>query len=95
MGLWMRKQTALARLVEDEAAPIMARVRALEQIEHPALAMLRRLIVESRTPRNKPTPAKLRATAALRYAREWEARQKRKRQKSTLTSNLLGISIEG
>lgn len=92
MGLWMSKHTVLSRLAEDPAAPIMARVRALEQIEHPELAMLRRLLVDSKTPREKPVPAKVRALASLKYAREIELRRLRKLAKTkSAETNALGI----
>lgn len=94
MGLWMSKHTALSRLVEDDSAPIMARVRALRQIDHPELAMLRRLLVQSKTPRKKPVPGKLAALATLKYAREIELKRIRKLQKphsSKSNANALGI----
>jgi hypothetical protein len=43
MAKFMRPETALARLAEDEHAPIRARVQALQQLTHPPLCMLRRL----------------------------------------------------
>ncbi len=76
MGFWMSGRCALSRLIEDDDAPVMARIRALEQIEHPPLAMLRRLLVNSRT-RQRPVPSKLKAVAALAYARELELKKRR------------------
>ncbi len=93
MGFWMSERCALSRLVEDEAAPIMARVRALEQIEHPQLAVLRRLLVNSKT-RKTPVPSKLRAVAALAYAKEMGLRERRKAleiRMADLRDNPLGI----
>ncbi len=93
MALLMSKQTALTRLVEDDDAPVMARVRALQQIEHPELAVLRRLLVNSKT-RQKPVPSKLKAVAALAYAQEMELRNIRKARKTSMDwprHNALGI----
>ena len=49
---FMQPETALARLAEDDQAPVMARVQALRQLVHPPLCLLRRLLVDSakRTP---------------------------------------------
>ncbi len=74
MGFWMSEQCALVRLVGDSAAPLMDRIRALKQLDHPPLAMLRRLLVNSKT-RRVPVPAKLKAVAALAYARELQERK--------------------
>lgn len=74
----MDPRIALLRLVEDEEAPIMPRVRALEKVPHPPLALLRRLLVEPETPRSKPVPSKLRAVATHVYWREMELRRIRK-----------------
>lgn len=93
MGLWMSKRTALTRLVEDDDAPVMARVRALEQLEHPQLAVLRRILVNSKT-RQKPVPSKLRAVAALAYSREIQLRKirnERRRRMPDTRDNPLGI----
>ena len=95
MGLWMSEQTALTRLVEDDEAPIMARCSALQQLKHPELAMLRRLLVETKT-RKKPVPSRLKALASLAYARELELKRMRKLQKAqttkaTKSDNALGI----
>ena len=95
MGMWMQPKSALTRLVEDDEAPIMARCRALQQIDHPELAVLRRLLVETKT-RKKPVPSRLKAIASLAYARELELKKMRKRQKAqatqpTQSDNALGI----
>jgi hypothetical protein len=42
MPKFMSVSTALSRLVEDDAAPVGSRVRALRQLDHPPLALLRR-----------------------------------------------------
>jgi len=89
----MSKNSALARLVEDDKAPIMARCQALQQIDHPELAMLRRLLVETKT-RKKPIPSKLKAIATLAYARELQLKQMRKKERErerTADINALGI----
>ncbi len=93
MGRWMSTQTALTRLVEDEDAPVMARVHALEQIQHPELSVLRRLLVNSKR-RQKPVPSKLKAVAALAYAKEMELRNVRQARKTRMDwprHNALGI----
>ena len=74
MAKFMRPETALARLAEDEHAPIRARVQALQQLTHPPLCMLRRLLAET-SKRIKPVPSKIRALAALKYAQESEYRK--------------------
>jgi hypothetical protein len=74
MAKFMRPETALARLAEDEHAPILARVQALQQLTHPPLCMLRRLLAET-SKRIKPVPSKVRALAALKYAQESEYRK--------------------
>ena len=74
MAKFMRPETALARLAEDEHAPIRARVQALQQLTHPPLCMLRRLLAET-SKRVKPVPSKIRALAALKYAQESEYRK--------------------
>jgi len=98
LSKFMQPKTALARLVEDGKAPIMARYRALQQLAHPSLNMLRRLLVQTRTAKGKPTiPARIRALAALRYADEMklqsyrrEMRKAEKKNQSAAT-NALGI----
>ena len=92
MGLWMSAKTVLQRVVEDEKAPVMTRVRALQEVQHPELAMLRRLLVDTKT-RTKPVPAKLKALASLRYVQELSLRKLRKEQKTAQhkTDNALGI----
>ncbi len=93
MGRWMSSQTALSRVVLDADAPTAARVRALEQIEHPKLAMLRRLLVNSKT-RQTPVPSRLRAAAGLAYAKEIELKKRRdafRMRSEELRPNPLGI----
>ena len=91
MGFWMKPECALLRLVEDDAAPIMARVRALQQVDHPPLELLRRLLVETKT-RTKPIPSKLKAVATLKYAQEMQLRKIRRHHKdSKAPPNALGI----
>ncbi len=93
MGRWMSTRTALTRLVEDDDAPTMKRVRALSLIAHPELSLLRRLLVASKT-RQKPVPSKLKAVAALAYAQEMELRNIRKARKTSMDwprHNALGI----
>jgi hypothetical protein len=92
MGLWMSAKTALQRVIEDEKAPIMVRVRALRQVEHPELAMLRRLLVAKT--RTTPVPAKLKALASLKYVQELSLRKLRKQQKAQSnykSGNALGV----
>lgn len=94
MGIWMRPEVALLRVVEDENAGLMSRVRALEAVAHPPLAVLRRLLVESKTPRRKPVPSKLKSVAAMKYMQEQRLRAERRamRTKSKqLSGNALGI----
>jgi len=87
----MLPETALARVVEDDQAPIRARVKALEQIAHPSLCMLRRLLVNS-AKRKKHVPSKVRALAALKYAREVQLRKIEAAKKvPTISDNPLGI----
>jgi hypothetical protein len=95
MGKWMSEITALTRVVEDPDAPVMARCKSLKSIPHPELAVLRRLLVETKTPRAKPVPSKLKALAALAYAKEMQLKkirsQQRKLNKPTGSGNALGI----
>lgn len=94
MGLFMTKDTALMRVVLDDRCPIMQRVRALQQMDHPQLRMLRSLIVEGKTPRKKEVPAKLKAVATMRYVQELHLRQIRKLQRTKakqFSDNPLGI----
>lgn len=88
----MLATTALARLVEDDGAPVGSRVRALRQLDDPPLSMLRRLLVES-AKRTVPVPARLKAVAALAYARELQLRKHRphKRKTAEHSANALGI----
>jgi hypothetical protein len=78
MGILMSPDCVLLRVVEDEAVPAMHRVKALELVKHPPLRLLRRLLVEPRIPRKKPVPPRLRAVAALAYAREMALKKIRK-----------------
>jgi hypothetical protein len=69
MPKFMQPETALARLVDDEGAPVAARVQALRQLAHPPLCMLRRLLHRSRTEPSH-VPSRLLAVATLAYAKE-------------------------
>jgi hypothetical protein len=91
MPKFMSVSTALARLVEDDAAPVGSRVRALRQLDHPPLALLRRLLVD--TTRTVPIPSRLKAVATLAYARELQLRKHRPRKRKSADSlvNALGI----
>ena len=107
MAKFMSPETALARTVEDEKAPIMARYRALQQLAHPSLNMLRRLLVQHKegskasknANRKKPVPPRILALAALRYAEEIKLQNFRREQQlmqkkdgaSTTSQNALGI----
>jgi hypothetical protein len=95
MSKFMSPRSCLARLVEDEEAPVGLRVQALKQIVRPPLVMLRRLLVDT-AKRTTPVPAKLRAVAAIRYATEVQLRKIRPVRQPKLTqddqSNALGIS---
>jgi hypothetical protein len=107
MGWFLTPEQALARVVADENAPVKDRVTALGMIEHPALELLRPLLVRSmphlqRSPRppKKPIPAKLRSLAAIKFAREVRFRQDRARARgisptdvdaATGTGNPLGV----
>jgi len=91
MPKFMKPETALCRVIEDETAPIRARVKALEQLAHPPLCLLRRLLVDS-SKRTKPVPSKVRAVAALKYAQEVAFRKIRAAKKANAQeSNALGI----
>lgn len=91
MSKFMSPRSALCRLVADEEAPVGLRVRALKDIAHPPLVMLRRLIVDT-SKRTTPVPPKLRALATIRYAHEVAFRKIRaaKAQDQPKT-NALGI----
>ena len=93
MGLWMEPRVALLRLVDDPKAPVMARVRALQAVEHPPLALLRRLLTKPRKLfREKPVPSKLIAVATFKYKQEVALRQIRKERKARpARPNALGI----
>jgi hypothetical protein len=88
---FMLPETALSRLAEDDAAPIRARVQALQQLRHPSLCMLRRLLAQ--TPKRlNPVPSKVRAVAALKYASEVAFRKiKAAKAKAVVPGNALGI----
>jgi hypothetical protein len=88
----MLPETALARVVEDEGAPITDRVRALRMLNHSPLIMLRRLLHRSRTNPER-VPSRLLAAASLAYAKEVAFRKSRPAHtpKHTLTGNALGI----
>jgi hypothetical protein len=95
MPKFMSVSTALARLVEDDAAPVMARCKALQQLAHPALTLLRRLLVDTNK-RTTPVPSRLRAIAALKFAHEVQFRKIKankggRRTKQESESNPLGI----
>jgi hypothetical protein len=76
----MSPKTALARLVEDDGAPVGSRVRALRQLEHPPLILLRRLLVDT-AKRTIPVPSRLKAIATLKFATEVQLRKHRKAAK--------------
>jgi hypothetical protein len=91
MPKFMLPETALCRVVEDPAAPIRARVQALQQLAHPPLCMLRRLLVDT-SKRKKPVPSKLLAAAALKYAYEVRFRKTNAAKAGqAIGPNLLGI----
>jgi hypothetical protein len=90
---FMRPETALARLAEDEHAPIRARLQALQQLAHPPLCTLRRLLAET-SKRVKPVPSKVRALAALKYAQETQYQKTNAAKAKTQvqqSGNALGI----
>jgi hypothetical protein len=91
MPKFMSVSTALARLVEDDNAPQMSRCKALRQLDHPPLALLRRLLVDT-AKRAVPVPSRLKAVATLAYARELQLRKHRPRKRKIVeNSNALGI----
>jgi hypothetical protein len=59
-------------------------------IEHLQLAMLRRLLVNSKR-RTKPIPSKVKAVLALAYARELHLRKARQARRALIRDNPLGI----
>jgi hypothetical protein len=68
-------------------------MQALQEIAHPPLVMLRRLIVDT-AKRVTPVPASLKALASIRYAREVAFRQIKIGQAKTQAQengNALGI----
>jgi hypothetical protein len=95
MSKFMSPRSALVRLVEDEEAPVGLRVQALKQIARPPLVMLRRLLVDT-LKRTTPIPGKLRAVAAIRYAKEVQLRKTRPVKPKVAAdndhTNALGIS---
>ena len=96
MAEFMAPETALSRLVEDDAAPVGARIRALRELPHPSVKMLMRLLVETKQ-RKRPVPAKIRALAALRYSEEIRLQNVRRIMRAAATpgnpssGNALGI----
>jgi hypothetical protein len=95
MPKFMLASTALCRLVEDASAPVGARVRALRQLDHPTLALLRRLLVDT-DKRAIPVPSRLLAVAALKYAHEVQLRKIKasksgRRPRQASAANVLGI----
>jgi hypothetical protein len=90
MAKFMSAATALARLVEDDAAPPHARCDAIKQLAHPQLAMLRRLLVSS-DKRLVPVPVRLKSIAALLYAKELATRKLKPPKRKAVESNSLGI----
>lgn len=94
MSKFMSPNAALSRVVEDNEAPTALRCEALQQIARPTLALLRRILVDTET-RTKPVPSRLKAIAALIYAREIQLRKSRPgrtRKTQDAESNALGIS---
>jgi hypothetical protein len=101
MAFFMEPEVALARVAEDPAAPIKARVKAIEMIEHPNLCLLRRLLAiptprKFKKPRDKPlpkpVPSRVRAAAAIKYAQEMRYRRMQKAEQTGETDgNALGI----
>jgi hypothetical protein len=96
MAELMSADYVLRAVVDDEAAPTKMRCDALRQLEHPPLLLLRRLLVET-AKRTKPVPSRLRALAALAYAREVKFRKAeaavrpKRQQADNDTPNALGI----
>lgn len=88
----MSASVALARLIEDDAAPVGSRVLALRQLDRVPLTLLRRLLVDTAN-RTTPVPTRLKALATLKYARELQLRrhQPRKRKEPAASANALGI----
>jgi hypothetical protein len=93
MGKWPSEQHVLTKLVENDNAPIGARVKALKALPHPELNMQRRLVVNTKY-RKTPVPARLLAVAILAYAREMQLRKIRKQKKDNApkssSTNALG-----
>jgi len=95
MPKFMSVSCALRRLVEDANAPVGARVRALRQLAHPPLVLLRRLLVDT-DKRTIKVPSRLLAVATLKYAAEVEFRKIKKsksggRRQRQESANALGI----
>jgi hypothetical protein len=77
---FMKPESALKRLVEDDQAPVVSRVEALRQLAHPPLNLLRRLLVDTKY-REKPVPPRVRALAALRYVTEIRLQEERRQRR--------------
>jgi hypothetical protein len=91
MPKFMLATTALRRPVEDDNASITVRCDALRQLDHPALSLLRRLLVDT-AKRITPVPSRLKSMAALKYARELALRKlKPRKHKAAGEPNSLGI----
>lgn len=88
----MRPETALARTVEDEGLSVPLRYKALEQLEHPPMELLRRLLVRSKKRQTVP-PNRLVALASLKYAVEIKRKNARREFKriKKIGHNALGI----
>jgi len=84
MSKFMRPETALQRLVEDDHAPAKSRCEALRQLKNPPINMLRRMLART-AKRKKPLPARLRALAALRYAEIMKAKQLNREVRNAVT----------
>lgn len=94
MSKFISPRQALIRVIEDDAAPTRLRIEALDQIQHPPLCMLRRLIAETAT-RVTPVPSKLKAIATMRYVQEIAFRKAFRKSKAKpetqAQDNALGI----
>jgi hypothetical protein len=93
MPKFMKIESALSRVVEDDEAPAKMRFEALQQIEKPNVMMLRRILVRSKTNPVK-RPSKLLALAALKYADAMRGRALRvahKKRAATRGKSPLGI----
>jgi hypothetical protein len=93
MSKFLKPETALARLVEEDGASVGDRVRALRMLEHPPLLMLRRLLHRSRKEPGR-IPPRLLAAASLAFVREVAFRKlkpPRVPKSQRPTNNALGI----